>query len=547
MYDLILVGAGSAGCVLAERLSRDPNVRVLLLEAGGDERRREISIPAAWPKLFGSECDWSYRTEPNPGLDGRPLFVPRGKMLGGTSSLNAMVYVRGHSADYDEWAAAGCHGWSYRDLLSYFKRSESNSRGASDYHGAGGPLAVSDQRAPNPISRAFVEAAVAAGLPANDDFNGPRQEGAGFLQSTVRDGRRCSAADAFLRPALARSNLNVRTGAHATRILFDGRRATGVEYRRDGRLHVARAEREVVVACGALNSPQLLLLSGIGPADPLRSHGLPVVRDLPGVGRNLQEHAGGPMLIRCREPLSLLSAESPSNLLRYLLFRRGMLASPGAEAAAFVRTRPEIEAPDVELIALPLLWLNEGFTAPTEHGFTIAAIVLKPRSRGFVTLRSADPFEPPFIHTNHFSDSEGADLETAVAGLRVARRIVGTSPLADLAAGEIFPGPEAETDEALANAVRAAGQTIWHPVGTCRMGVDPKSVVDPSLRVHGVDGLRVVDASVMPTIVRGHTHAPTVMIAEKAADLISEAAPRRAGSGAAADGRSPARTRTPAG
>lgn len=520
MHDFIIVGAGSAGCVLANRLSANPTHKVLILEAGGDERRKEVSIPAAWPKLFKSACDWAYETEANPSMDGRRLFVPRGRLLGGSSSTNAMMYVRGHRADYDEWAALGNVGWGYRDVLPYFKLSEGNSRGASEYHGGSGPMAVSDLRDPNPLSLAFIEAAVAAGIPPNPDCNGAIQDGVGLVQSTTRNGRRWSSADAFLRPILGRPNLTVATNAHALQIICENRRAVGVKYLRNGHEEVAMADREVLVSSGALNSPQLLMLSGIGPASELRRHGIDVVHDLPGVGQNLQEHAGGKMVLRCSKPISLFAAESVFNVARYLLFRRGMLATNGGEAVAFVRTRPNLEAPDVELFLFPVMWLNEGLTPPPGHGFSIAVINLKPRSRGCVRLRSRDPLHAPIIDTNHLSDPNGEDLRNAVEGLRVARRIVAAEPLASMCAEEVLPGGGARTDAELAAAVRADGQTIYHPVGTCKMGLDAMSVVDPTLSVHGISNLRVVDASVMPSIIRGHTHAPAVMIAEKAAALL---------------------------
>jgi choline dehydrogenase len=518
MYDFIVVGAGSAGCVVANRLSSDPEVRVLLIESGRDDRRREIRVPAAWSRLFKSTCDWAFQTEPNPRLHGRRLLVPRGKLLGGSSAINAMMYVRGHAADFDEWAMAGNPGWSYDDLLPYFTQSESNSRGASRYHGASGPLAVSDPIDPNTLSTAFVDAAVQAGLPRNADFNGATQDGAGLVQVNVRDGRRCSAADAFLRPVRHRRNLSIVAGVHALQILFEGRRAAAVRCWRHGREEIARASREVIVCAGAFASPQLLMLSGIGPAADLRRHGIPVVQDLPGVGLNLQDHPAGTLQVRCSRPLSLLDAQSPANVIKYLLFRRGMLTSNGSEAIAFVRTRAALDAPDVEIIFLPRLWLDEGLTPPTEHGFTMAAMLLRPRSRGTVTLRSADPSQPPVIAANHLSDPH--DVATIVDGLRIARSIAAAPALARFAAGEIRPGSTAATDDELAASVRAHGQTIYDPVGTCRMGTDVMSVVDPALRVHGVDNLRIVDASVMPTVTRGHTNAPAVMIAEKAAAMI---------------------------
>ncbi len=538
-YDYIIVGAGSAGCALAARLSEDRDVTVLLLEAGGPDSRREIHIPAAFPQLFRSELDWGYQTEPQPRLNHRQLYWPRGKVLGGSSAINAMIYMRGHRSAYDAWAAAGCTGWGFDDLLPLFKRAEDNERGPSDFHGAGGPLRVAEQRSPNVLSWSFVEAAQALGLPLNPDFNGPEQDGFGLYQVTQKDARRHTAADAYLRTALGRlrfyaGSSGIRTfpstpqrpnlwgvlDLWVTRVLFESGRVIGVDVYGDGGVTPIHANREVVLCAGAINSPQILLLSGIGPADHLRALGIPVVADLPGVGENLQDHPATDLRWRITPRLSLARAESPWSLLQYLLFRRGPLTSNVAEAGGFHRTRDGLPAADVQLHFVPLTLARHVDTKPTEHGFSCAITLVGTHSRGRITLRSANFKAPPAIDPNYLSEPrEWAALR---AGTRLMRRIAAAHAFAPFQPAETQPGRAAQSDDALDSFIREKLETLYHPVGTCKMGPasDPFAVVDPQLRVRGVAGLRVADASIMPLIPNGNTNAPTIMIAEKAADLI---------------------------
>ena len=517
MFDFIVVGAGSAGCVLAARLSEDPAVRVLLLEAGGRDWRPRIHIPAAFFQLFKTSVDWQYHTEQEPQLGGRKLYWPRGKVLGGCSAINAMIYIRGHPSDYDRWAAAGAEGWDWAGVLPYFKKSEHHERGADAWHGAGGPLHVADPLCPNELSKVFIRACGEIGVPANDDFNGPTQEGAGLYQLTQKGGRRWSAAAAYLHPARRRRNLTVMTGAHAARILFQGDRAIGVESIHKGKTTRSNAG-EVILCGGAVESPHLLLLSGVGPREQLEAFGVPVVADLPGVGRNLQDHPFAGVVFHCTHPVTLDRAETTGNFLRFLLFGKGPLTSNLGEAGAFVRVDPAALAPDLQLYFAPAYFIDHGATRPAGCGFSLGACLLRPESRGEIVLRSADQLAPPAIRPNYLDSA--ADLRLLVEGVRLVRRIAHAAAFDPYRGEELLPGPKVETDAELADHVRRRVETLYHPVGTCKMGVDAGSVVDPRLRVHGVRGLRVVDASVMPALPGGNTHAPVVMIAEKAADLI---------------------------
>jgi choline dehydrogenase len=510
-YDYVIVGAGSSGCVLAARLSEDPDLRVAVLEAGGEDRQPEIHMPVAFPALFKSSLDWDLLGEPEPGLGNRRLYLPRGRMLGGCSSINAMIYVRGNRADYDGWAQAGCDGWSYEEVLPYFKRSEDNERGEDAYHGAGGPLRVADSRSMHPLVETMLEAVVQAGHERNPDFNGARQEGVGRFQLTQRDGLRCSTVDAFLRPARERTNLNVITGAMALRILFEGERAVGVEVACGDQIEQVRADREVIVAAGAYHSPVLLMLSGIGPEDQLAPLGIELRAPLP-VGHGLQDHCMAQVNYLTDEQ-SLFTALTPENIALLESDGRGPLTSNIPEAAGFLRTRPGLDAPDVEFHFAPSMFFDEGLTAPSDDGYCFGPVVIHPTSRGRVMLRSPLPDSKPRVLCNFLTTPE--DRESMLAGMRMALEIARQPALRGVERAP-FSVPESDSDEDLMAFVRRVGQSVYHPTSTCAMG----AVVDPQLRVYGFEGLRVADASVMPRITRANTNAAVIMIAERAADLI---------------------------
>ena len=520
--DYVVVGTGSAGAVIAARLSEKSSNQVVALEAGPEDKSRFAHVPAAFSKMFQPELDWNYLTSPQPGLAGREIFYPRGKMLGGSSSMNAMMWVRGYAADYDEWAQAAGKGWSFASVVEYFTRIESVECAQELDEGRSGPLRVSRQRSPRRWTADFLDAAEHLGF-KRDRPNSPQPEG--FTQTMVnqKSGARCSTVDAYLRPARRRRNLTVLTGAQATKVVFEGRRAVGVEYRKDGRVEIVRARKEVVVCSGAVNTPQLLMLSGIGDQKQLRSHGISVVHHLPEVGLNLADHLVSLIGFEVDSD-TLFDAEKPRQLVNYLARRRGMLTSNVAEAYGFVRSRPDLELPDLEIIFGPAPFYDEGIGVASGHGIVLGPILLTPHSRGMVTLKSADPTAKPVVDPKYLSDSSGVDRAAMLEGLRIAHRIVTSEPLGLKIGRFTQPKQEKATlEETLEDALTWHAHTLYHPTSTCRMGSDGNSVVTPELRVRGVEGLRVADASVMPTIIRGHTHAPTVVIGEKAADLIRTA------------------------
>ena len=527
VYDYIIIGAGSAGCVLANRLSEDPTVKVLLLEAGGRDWHPFVHMPAGLAKIAGlKSINWDYATTPQPQLGGRVLWCPRGKLLGGSSSINAMCYIRGVPGDYDGWAAAGAEGWHWDNVLPYFRKSEGNARGGDAFHGSDGPLSVSDLRHVNPLTRVFIEAGQQAGLPVNDDFNGARQDGVGLYQVTQRDGARCSAAVAYLAPAKARPNLTVRTHAAVNRITFDKGRANGVVCAIRGQGFHFEAAREVILSGGAINSPQLLMLSGIGPAADLRRLGIEVLHDAPGVGANLQDHLDVTTLQHCTQPISYDRLSEVKTALQYFLGgHRGPGTSNVAEGAGFVRSplAPDARA-DIQLHFIPAMIDDHGRNRLPGDGYTLHACFLRPRSRGRVTLASSRASDKPIIDPNYLGDPEGFDMKMMVECAKLSLELLSQKAFDPYRGAPIFPKNAPRSEAEFIEFVRNRAETVYHPVGTCRMGSDDAAVVDPLLRVRGVDGLRVVDASVMPDLPGGNTNAPTIMIAERAAELIRTAA-----------------------
>jgi choline dehydrogenase len=529
-FDYIVTGAGSAGCAVAARLSESGRHRVLLLEAGGKDRNPWIHIPMGFSRLFAEpSVNWMYESEPEPELGGRSMYQPRGKVLGGTSSINGMVYMRGNAADYDEWRQRGCTGWDYDSVLPFFKKAENQQRGPNEFHGSGGPLTVSDQPRRYELADAVVAAAIESGLPANDDFNGARQEGAGYFQSTTGKSRRWSTATAYLRPARDRANLVVRPNALATKILIENGTAAGVTYVSGGVARSATARGEVIVCGGVFNSPQLLQLSGIGPGELLRRHGIEVVRDVPAVGHHLQDHFYVRLAYRCTKPITMneLANSLPRKILamaRYVFFKDGPLAANGVTCGAFGRSDPRLERPDLQFNFSPFSYASRGPNGAVAHefpGFSLSAVHLRPDARGTVLLKSADPLAPPAIQFNFLQTRH--DIQALTTGVRMARGFTRQPALAPYVAEEIVPGPTVNTDAEFEANIRLNALSNLHPVGTCRMGPEPiDSVVDARLRVHGVGRLRVVDAAIMPTVPAGNTNAPTIMIAEKAAAMILE-------------------------
>ncbi len=522
-FDYIIIGAGSAGCVLANRLSKNSNNKVLLLEAGEEDKASDIKTPIAFSKLFKTKYDWQDETVVQEHMNNRPMFQPRGKVIGGCSSTNAMIYMRGHRLDYDHWANLGNTGWSYEEILPYFKRSEDNQVYNNKYHGVGGEWTISAYRYQHPLSKALLKAIEQAGHPLNPDFNGELQEGFGFHQLSQKNGRRCSAADAFLHPIRSRSNLQVVTKAHVTKISLEGKVATGVVYDKGGKQIEVGANKEVILSAGAFNSPKLLMLSGIGPVDHLKEKGIAVVQDLPGVGQNLQDHLLGGIAYRSKKSDTYDTIEGFPRILgalwQFLINKGGPLSSNVCEIGGFVRTLPDLPAPDIQFAFAPAFYIRHGFDNPKgESGLGFGPILLQPYSVGEVKLRDGYAASKPLIDPKYFSDER--DVATMIRGAKIADHVLSQSALDEYRGARYLPEKDLDADEEMADLLRGMAETLYHPVGTCKMGQDAMSVVDENLKVRGIEGLRVIDASIMPKIVRGNTNAPTIMIGEKGADMV---------------------------
>ncbi|MEM7798463.1 MAG: GMC family oxidoreductase N-terminal domain-containing protein [Chloroflexota bacterium] len=521
-FDYIVIGAGSAGCAVVGRLTEDGSNSVLLIEAGGPDEEQGIHIPAAFPGLFKTPFDWAYETTPQSGLNGRTEFMPRGRVFGGTSSINAMIYQRGAPEDYDGWAALGNEGWAYEDVLPYFKKAMNQERGASEVHSSGGPVNVADLRDPNPLSVALVDAAKEQGYPTTEDFNDGDQVGFGLYQVTQKNGMRCSAAVAYLHPALARENLTAVPFAKVTKLNIKEGRCVGVTYVKDGETHTATCSKEVIVSGGAINSPQLLMLSGVGPKADLEALGIDVVMDLPGVGQNLQDHCMAPVAYHVNQPITLAHAETEEQVAKLQSEGKGMLTSNIGESGGFLKLNDESRAPELQFHFGPTWFINHGFDNLDGDGMTLLPGIVGTKSVGSIKLTSADPNDPPAIDPNFLGDDH--DLNVMVEGVKIARKIMNSAAFDDYRGTEHLPGPDVQSDEDLVEFVRNHTQTIYHPVGTCKMGNDPMAVVNDRLQVHGVKGLRVADASIMPFIVNANTNNPSIMIGEKCADMVMNGA-----------------------